>query len=276
MSGRSGMPPLRRSARPSKGPASARSQARRSSTAASWAPKRRTRPKALVDRHVRAVPERPVLDHEDGHRPRHQPGHRAHRPVAVAGLEAHAARRPEPLRVLVRRRPALVPERAHDGAPERGAHRRPRDRRPRVEDEAVAETERLFGRDAVDENRIGGHQARERLPIRGRDARRGRGHGRHDPARPSCDVNLEIAERGGPGVSAAGPTERAGPRLAGRGPAPGTVLRLVLEGQLQSFQGDLELGALGHALQLDHHALVVLRAVTPAPFTAVPPTDAAR
>ena len=45
MSGRRGMPPLRRSARPSNGPASSRSQARRSSTAASWAPKRRTRPR---------------------------------------------------------------------------------------------------------------------------------------------------------------------------------------------------------------------------------------
>ena len=45
MSGRRGMPPLRRSAWPSNGPASSRSQARRSSTAASWAPKRRTRPR---------------------------------------------------------------------------------------------------------------------------------------------------------------------------------------------------------------------------------------
>ena len=68
----------------------------------------------LVDRHVRAVPERPVLDHEDGHRPRHEPGHRAHR--AGGGGRARSARRPP--------RPAARRPRPSPPSPRSGARRR--------------------------------------------------------------------------------------------------------------------------------------------------------
>jgi hypothetical protein len=46
-----------------------------------------------------------------------------------------------------------------------------------VKDEAVGETERVLGRDAVDEDGVRGDQARESLAVRGRDAEQRSRHG---------------------------------------------------------------------------------------------------
>src|SRR5262249_61338504 len=90
-----------------------------------------------VQRLVGAYARSPVLDDEDGHRRRDDPGHRADSGVVMARIEAGGAACRPAFRLLPRPGEPLVDERPDDGAPQRAAHALPLDRRASVEDGGV-------------------------------------------------------------------------------------------------------------------------------------------
>ena len=125
---------------------------------------------ALVDGAVGAIAEGAVLDHQDGLAARGHAGHRPDGVVAVIGLEPERAAGRLGLGIGQVPRPALEHRNAGDGAAQRPAHALPADRRPRMQDVALAEPpNRLARRHHVDEHRIAREHAPQRLGIGGVD-----------------------------------------------------------------------------------------------------------
>ena len=111
------------------------------------------------------LPPRAVLDHEDRHRARDDPGHRADRAPVVTRLQPNVPVLDEAARGVVVRGPVLVADGAQHGGLHRLAHARPLDRRPRVQHHALRQLERLPGRPAVHQSRLAPDQPGQRLAV---------------------------------------------------------------------------------------------------------------
>ena len=127
----------------------------------------------LVEVAVGAVAARRVLDDPHRHRRADDAGHRPDRAMMVAGLERDAprVRRVACAAAIVSAQPSSS-DGAEDRAAHRPAHRRPRDRRPGMQDQPAPGGHR--GHDVardrdVDQHRIGFEKTRERDLIRALD-----------------------------------------------------------------------------------------------------------
>ena len=123
-------------------------------------------PKALVQRRVGPGPRSGILDDDDRHRGADDAGHRADRPVIVAGREHDAARFDERGRLLRRPGPPFEQDRTDDGSLDRAAHALPLDRWAGMEDVPPLEPQcnarwldvhehRLSGEEAIDGGGVG-------------------------------------------------------------------------------------------------------------------------
>ena len=141
-----------------------------------------------------------------------RPPRRLERPAAERDhQEARIARQPHA-------RGASVAQRADDGAPERRALRRPRDRSPGAEHQAVGEAQRVAGRHAVDQERVRQDHAREDLAVGDGDAGERSTHSGHDPA-PSARPSIETSPSGRRWITRA-PWPRGAPGVASVGSRP--------------------------------------------------------
>ena len=119
--------------------ASSAIQRRRSITSGPLAPKRSTLPSPSLRLQYARLPARPVLDDEHRHR-RADDARPSARPRAWwwQGSSSTPPRSTRRARGVDRIRPAFEHDGAQDGAAHRPAHRRPRDRRPGVQDQPPA------------------------------------------------------------------------------------------------------------------------------------------
>ena len=118
-------------------------------------------PQSLIDGDVAPGAVAPVLDDEDRHGRRDDPGHGAHRPPLAAGGEANTSPPDEGLRRGVVRRPALIADGAEDRRLHGGACLLPRQGRSGVQDDPPGEAQGLGRRSAIHQDRMGVHQALE-------------------------------------------------------------------------------------------------------------------